>query len=70
MLISNKMKFLAAITLSVLSLSAHGEKIALVGGTVINPADGKVLPNATVVIDAATRNVLAARRQSLTCRRL
>src|SRR5204863_2599411 len=51
MLVSNKMKFLAAITLSVLSLSAHGEKIALVGGTVINPADGKVLPNATVVID-------------------
>src|SRR5438067_400388 len=50
-LVSNKMKFLAAITLSVLSLSAHGEKIALVGGTVINPADGKVLPNATVVID-------------------
>ena len=51
MLVSNKMKFLAAITLSVLSLSAHGEKIALVGGTVINPADGKVLPNATIVID-------------------
>jgi len=45
------MKFLAAITLSVLSLSAHGEKIALVGGTVINPADGKVLPNATIVTD-------------------
>ena len=51
MLVSNKMKFLAAITLSVLSLSAHGEKIALVGGTVINPADGKVLPNATIVTD-------------------
>jgi len=51
MLVGNKMKFLAAITLSVLSLSAHGEKIALVGGTVINPADGKVLPNATIVTD-------------------
>ena len=30
---------------------AHGEKISLVGATVINPADGKVLPNATVVIN-------------------
>ena len=30
---------------------AHAEKISLVGATVINPADGKVLPNATVVID-------------------
>ena len=29
---------------------AHGEKISLVGATVINPADGKVLPNATIVI--------------------
>src|SRR5438105_10214748 len=29
---------------------AHGEKFSLVGATVINPADGKVLPNATVVI--------------------
>ena|SRR5205814_283180 len=31
---------------------------------------GRNCANATVVIDAATRNVLAARRQSLTCRRL
>src|SRR5437764_7944021 len=30
---------------------AHAEKISLVGATVINPADGKVVPNATVVID-------------------
>ncbi len=29
----------------------HAEKIALVGATVINPADGKVMPNATVVIN-------------------
>ena len=35
----------------VFALGAHAEKISLVGGTVINPADGKVLPNATVVID-------------------
>src|SRR2546429_2041017 len=47
---NNKTKFLA-IALSLVSLSARAEKISLVGGTVINPADGKVLPNATVVID-------------------
>jgi len=47
------MKFRIALVLSV-SLFAAGlraERISLVGGTVINPADGKVLPNATVVID-------------------
>src|SRR5205809_7240625 len=47
---NNKTKFLV-IAVSILSLSARAEKISLVGGTVINPADGKVLPNATVVID-------------------
>src|SRR5438876_5089432 len=30
---------------------ANAERISLVGATVINPADGKVLPNATVVIN-------------------
>src|ERR1044071_4823890 len=34
-----------------LATSAFAEKISLIGGTVINPADGQVLPNATVVID-------------------
>src|SRR5438045_5897062 len=47
---NNKTTFMA-IALSIFSLSARAEKISLVGGTVINPADGKVLPNATVVID-------------------
>src|SRR5438034_9151119 len=47
---NNKTKFLA-IALSIFSLSARAEKISLGGRTVINPADGKVLPNATVVID-------------------
>ena len=31
--------------------TVHAEKISLVGATVINPADGKVLPNATIVIN-------------------
>src|SRR5207302_9279015 len=30
---------------------ARGEKFSLVGATVINPADDKMLPNATVVIN-------------------
>ena len=30
------------------------EKIALTGGTVINPRDGRIIPNATVVIDGDT----------------
>src|SRR3984893_16050974 len=33
-----------------IAVAARAEKIALVGATVINPADGKVMPNATVVI--------------------
>src|SRR5919106_1582588 len=37
--------------LLLLATGAYAEKISLVGATVINPADGKVLPNATVVID-------------------
>ena len=36
--------FLGAVTL-------HAEKISLVGATVINPADGKIMPNAAVVIN-------------------
>jgi cytosine/adenosine deaminase-related metal-dependent hydrolase len=47
-------RFAAAIAfaLSVFAAtSAYAEKISLVGGTVINPAGSKILPNATVVID-------------------
>src|SRR5712672_2122724 len=47
---NNRTKFLV-IAVSILSLSARAEKISLVGGTVINPADGKALSNATVVIN-------------------
>ncbi len=47
------MKRFPALTLalSIFAFTAHAEKIALVGATVINPADGKVVPNATVVIN-------------------
>jgi len=47
------MKFRFALLIAVLLFAAalRAERMSLVGGTVINPADGKVLPNATVVID-------------------
>ena len=47
------MKFRFAFVLAALLFTAalRAERKSLVGGAVINPADGKVLPNATVVID-------------------
>jgi len=44
------MKKIIVFLLIACAVPAHAEKISLVGGTVINPADGKVMPNATVVI--------------------
>ena len=46
-----KTVLLSAAVLFLFSFSLRAEKIALVGATVINPADGKVMPNATVVIN-------------------
>src|SRR6266550_5363727 len=50
---TSRMKFRIALVLAVSLFPAalRAERISLVGGTVINPADGKVLPNATIVID-------------------
>ena len=46
-----KLKIILGLGLFIVAVTAHAEKIALVGATVINPADGKVMPNATVVIN-------------------
>jgi len=46
-----KIRVAIVIGLSLVSSVLRAEKISLVGATVINPADGKVLPNATVVIN-------------------
>ena len=47
-----KRKAVIAITLALVAMtSSHAEKFSLIGGTVVNPAAGKVLPNGTVVID-------------------
>jgi imidazolonepropionase-like amidohydrolase len=41
----------AVIAVLAFAVSAHGQKILLISGTVINPADGKIIDNAVVVID-------------------
>jgi len=49
------MKFRIAIgfVLSILALTAQAEKIALVNGTLINPATNRIMPAAIIVIDSA-----------------
>ena len=46
-----KIRIALVLAFSFLTATLHAEKISLVGATVINPADGKVLPNATVVLN-------------------
>jgi imidazolonepropionase-like amidohydrolase len=46
--------------------AAHAEKISLVGATVINPADGKVLPNATIVVNGDKIERVAIGKQDAT----
>ncbi|PYI76020.1 MAG: amidohydrolase, partial [Verrucomicrobia bacterium] len=59
------MNRIAAFLFSVLLVSnALAEKISLVGGTVINPADGKVVENAVVVINGNKIESVASRNQS------
>ena len=45
------MKTIIALLLFLAAATLHAEKFSLVGATVINPADAKVMPNATIVID-------------------
>jgi len=49
----SRMNLRITLVIAFLSFTAtlHAERISLVGATVINPADGKVLPNATVTIN-------------------
>src|SRR5260370_6126177 len=54
MLMNNKTKFFAGLALSILSLSAHAEKIALVDGTLIDPSRNEVRQpstNTSIIID-------------------
>ena len=45
------MKIFLCLCVLLVATAARAEKLSLVGGTVINPAEGKVLPNATIVIN-------------------
>ncbi|MEY2543169.1 MAG: hypothetical protein QOE81_630 [Verrucomicrobiota bacterium] len=45
------MKVFLCLCVLLAAVTANAEKISLVGATVINPADGKVMPNATVTIN-------------------
>ncbi len=49
--------------LILIATATYAEKISLVGATVINPADGKVLPNATVVVNGDKIERVAMGRQ-------
>ena len=67
---NNKTNCLAAIALSIFAITAQAEEIALVGSTVINPADGKVMPNATVVINGQKiENVATGKQNAAALRR-
>src|SRR5438445_8528500 len=49
---------------SALATSALAQKISLVGGTVINPADGKIVQNAVLVINGDKIESVASRKES------
>ena len=48
---ASNMKTITALFLFLSVITLNAERISLVGATVINPADGKVMPNATIVIN-------------------
>ena len=58
-----KSRIALVLAVSLFTATLRAERISLVGGTVINPADGKVLPNATVVIDGDKIERVAIGRQ-------
>src|SRR5947199_8306561 len=64
----SRMKFGVGCLLAclVFTVALRAERISLVGATVINPADGKVLPNATVVIDGDKIERVAVGKQDAT----
>jgi imidazolonepropionase-like amidohydrolase len=45
------MRIFLCLCVLLVATAARAEKLSLVGATVINPAEGKVLPNATIVIN-------------------
>src|SRR5437764_1134879 len=45
---------LFGVLIAATALTAHAEELALVGGTVINPADGKTIEHAFIIVDGNT----------------
>ncbi|HEY6152686.1 MAG TPA: amidohydrolase family protein [Candidatus Udaeobacter sp.] len=58
-----KIRVALVLALSLFSSALRAERMSLVGATVINPADGKVLPNATVVLNGDKIERVAMGRQ-------
>ncbi|CAN5784219.1 amidohydrolase family protein [soil metagenome] len=59
------MKFLAGLVAGLaLIVSVRAEKISLVGGTVINPGDGRIITNAVLVLDGDTIESVAGRKDA------
>ncbi len=57
-----KLRIAFAFALSIFALAAHAEKIALVGGTLINPGTSQILENGVVVIDGDRISAVGARK--------
>ena len=53
-----------ALAALILATVAHAQKLSLVGGTVINPADGKIIENAVLVVDGEKIESVASRREA------
>ncbi len=58
-----KSRIALVIAFSIFAATLRAEKFSLVGATVINPADGKILQNATVVIDGDNIDRVAIGKQ-------
>jgi imidazolonepropionase-like amidohydrolase len=58
-----KLRTAFALTFSIFAFTAHAEKIALVGGTLINPATSQVLENSVVVIDGDRVTAVGSRKE-------
>ena len=57
-----KLRIALAFALSIFALAARAEKIALVGGTLIDPATSQVLENSVVVIDGDRISAVGTRK--------
>ena len=57
-----KLRIAFAFALSIFALAARAEKVALVGGTLINPATSQALENSVVVIDGDRISAVGTRK--------